>query len=120
MQNEESQKIVERFFEVLYDLKRRRVIRGKQTFTRKYGINNRNFWQLEQDKSRDMFQLEWLAHLVRDYFASATWLLTGEGKMYTIDPDRQWRHLLFRSLKRAKEWELRHELEKMREEQNEN
>lgn len=96
MQNEDSQKIVERFFEAIYDLKRRRVIRGKQTFTRQYGINNRNFWVVEHDKSRDMFQMGWLSHLVRDYFVSALWLLTGEGKMYTIDPDQQWRHLLFR------------------------
>jgi hypothetical protein len=96
MQTLGSQKVVARFFEAVYDLKRRRVIRGKQTFTRKYGINSRNFWQLEQDKSRDMFQVDWLAHLVRDYFVSATWLLTGEGKMYTVDPDAQWRYLLFR------------------------
>jgi hypothetical protein len=54
MQSGESEKIVERFFEALYILKRKRVIRGKQTFTRKYGINNWNLWLLEQDKSRDI------------------------------------------------------------------
>jgi hypothetical protein len=82
MQNEEGKKIVERFFEALYDLKARKVIRGKQTFTRRYGINNRNFWLLEQDKSRDILQLAWVAHLVTDYGVSAEWLLTGKGDMY--------------------------------------
>ncbi|MCL2598093.1 MAG: helix-turn-helix domain containing protein [Paludibacter sp.] len=82
MQNEEGQKIVGRFFEALYDLKARKVIRGKQTFTRKYGINNRNFWLLEQDKSRDILQLEWIAHLVNDFGVSAEWILTGKGYMF--------------------------------------
>jgi len=83
MQNEEGKKIVGRFFEALYDLKARKVIRGKQTFTRKYGINNRNFWLLEQDKSRDILQLEWIAHLVNDFGISAEWILTGKGYMHT-------------------------------------
>jgi hypothetical protein len=83
MQNEEGIKIVERFFEALYNLKARKVIRGKQTFTRRYGINNRNFWLLEQDKSRDILQLAWIAHLVTDYNVSAEWIMTGKGNMYT-------------------------------------
>jgi hypothetical protein len=88
MQNEEGTKIVERFFEALYDLKARKVIRGKQTFARRYGINNRNFWLLEQDKSRDILQLSWIAHLVTDYGISAEWLLTGKGDMYVGESDR--------------------------------
>ena len=71
MQNEESVKIVERFFEAIYDLKEKKIIRGKQTFTRRYGINNRNFWLLEQDKSWDILQLVWITYLVRDYDVSA-------------------------------------------------
>jgi hypothetical protein len=88
MQNEEGRKIVGRFFEALYDLKARKVIRGKQTFTRRYGINSRNFWLLEQDKSRDILQLAWIAHLVTDYGVSAEWILTGNGEMYTKEPPR--------------------------------
>ena len=87
MQNPESIKIVERFFEALYDLKRRKAIRGKNTFVRRYGINKGNFWQIENDKSRDMFQHVWLSYLVTDYGVSAEWLLTGIGDMYTREPD---------------------------------
>jgi hypothetical protein len=92
MQNEASQKIVERFFEALFDLKERKVIRGKQTFTRRYGINNRNFWLLEQDKSRDILQLAWISYLVRDFDVSAEWIMTGQGKMYTKEPPIKLRH----------------------------
>jgi hypothetical protein len=86
MQNEEGKKIVERFFEAIYDLKARKTIRGKQTFTRQYKINDRNFWLLEQDKSRDILQLAWIAYLVKDYNVSAEWIMTGRGEMYTKEP----------------------------------
>ncbi|MDR1339403.1 MAG: hypothetical protein LBK58_05050 [Prevotellaceae bacterium] len=87
MQNEKGVKIVERFFEAIYDLKEKKVIRGKQTFTRRYGINSRNFWLLEKDKSRDILQLAWIATLVTDYGVSAEWILTGCGNMYTKEPE---------------------------------
>ena len=81
MQNEGSQKVVARFFEALYLLKAQKVIRGKQTFTRRYGINRWNLNTLEKHPESDMFQCEWLGHLVRDYGVSARWLLTGLGSM---------------------------------------
>jgi hypothetical protein len=91
MQNEEGVKIVERFFEAIYDLKEKKRIRGKQTFTKKYNINNRNFWLLEQDKSRDILQLAWIKHLVTDFGVSAEWIITGQGRMYTKEPEvRLW------------------------------
>jgi hypothetical protein len=86
MQSEESQKIVKRFFEVIYDLKERKVIRGKQTFTRKHNINNRNFWLLEKNHASDIMQMAWLGHLIHDYGVSAEWLITGKGDMYTKEP----------------------------------
>ena len=82
MQTIESQAIVKRFFEALYRLKEDRKIRGKQTFTRAYGINRWNLNTLEKEPERDIFQVSWLSFLVRDYDVSPMWLLTGFGDFY--------------------------------------
>jgi hypothetical protein len=84
MQSEQSQQITARFFEALYFLKEKKVIRGKQTFTVKYGINRWNFNTFEKNPASDIFQVAWLANLVNDYNISAEWLLTGRGKMITL------------------------------------
>ncbi len=82
MQTPESQAIVKRFFEALYRLKADRKIRGKQTFTREYGINRWNMNTLEKEPERDIFQVAWLSFLVRDFGVSPMWLLTGVGDFY--------------------------------------
>lgn len=79
MQTEDSQKIIGRFFEALYYLKEQKVIRGKQTFTRQFGINRWNMNTLEKDHTRDIFQPAWLTYLVEEYDISPRWLLTGKG-----------------------------------------
>lgn len=86
MQTTDSQKIVKRFFEALERLKADKRIRGKQTFTRAYGINRWNMLTLEKDHSRDIFQPAWLTYLVEDYGVSAQWLLTGVGEFYKPTP----------------------------------
>lgn len=83
MQTPESQIIVKRFFAALYRLKADKKIRGKQTFTRAYGINRWNMNTLEKEPERDIFQVAWLSYLVRDFGVSPTWLLTGSGDFYT-------------------------------------
>jgi hypothetical protein len=82
MQIDDSQKVTERFFEALYAMKEQKIIGGKTQFARRYGINTRNFWLLEQNKSRDIFKVAWLTYLVNDYGISAKWLLTGKGNMF--------------------------------------
>ena len=83
MQTVDSQKVIKRFFEAIYALKEAKLIRGKQTFTRAYGINRWNMNTLEKRPESDIFQTSWLTYLVRDYGVSATWLLTGNGNMFT-------------------------------------
>jgi hypothetical protein len=82
MQSPDSQIIVRRFFEALYRLKAEKKIRGKQTFTNRYGINRWNMNTLEKEPARDIFQPAWLTYLVRDFNISPAWLLTGEGDFY--------------------------------------
>lgn len=86
MQDPNSQLIIARFFEVLYDLKARRVIRGKQTFTNRYGIVRWDLNNCEKNKKSDAFKMSWLSHLVVDYGVSAKWLMTGLGDMYVSVP----------------------------------
>lgn len=81
MQTEDSQVIIRRFFQALQYLKEQKIIRGKQTFTRQFGINRWNMNTLEKEPSRDMFQTAWLTYLVTEYGVSADWLLTGRGSI---------------------------------------
>jgi len=82
MQTPDSQQVIRRFFEALYALKACKRIRGKQTFTNRYGINRWNMNTQEKEPERDIFQTAWLTYLVRDYDVSAQWLLTGRGEMF--------------------------------------
>lgn len=74
MQTEQSKIIVQRFFEALQILKANGVIRGKQTFTKRYGINRWNLNSLEKQPDRDIFQVSWLGFLINDYKVSPFWL----------------------------------------------
>lgn len=78
----EETQIIARFFGVLELLKEKRIIRGINTFTERYGINRRNLYKLKQEPSRKLFDTIWLKHLVADYDVSAMWLLTGEGDIF--------------------------------------
>jgi hypothetical protein len=100
MQSPESQKITARFFEALYALKELKVIRGKQSFTRRYEINRWNLNNLETNKAREIIQLAWLAYLINDYGISAEWLMTGKGEM--LQKDKQGNLLCFKLINEYK------------------
>ena len=89
MQTQDSQVICNRFFEALRKLTELKVIRGKQSFTRRYGINRWNMNTLEKEPERDSFQLGWLLYLVRDYMVSPRWLITGEGSFFEAGWDAE-------------------------------
>ena len=74
--------IIIRFFGVIRWLISEKRIRGIATFTNRYGINRRNFQQLEKDLAKlGVFKPCWLSYLVNDYGISADYLLTGNGKI---------------------------------------
>lgn len=81
MNTPDSQAVVQRFFQALYYLKAEHIIRGKQTFTTKHGINRWNLNSLEKDPASNIFQVAWLGYLVQDYGVSSRWLLTGQGNI---------------------------------------
>lgn len=85
MQSNDSARVVHRFFVALQFLKELHIIRGKKTFTDRYGINRWNMNTCEKEPNRDLFQVAWLSYLVRDYGVSARWLLLGEGALLEAD-----------------------------------
>lgn len=89
MQTPDSQTISNRFFEALRILTEQKVIRGKQSFTRRYRINRWNMNTLEKNLESDIFQTGWLLYLVRDYMVSPRWLITGEGSFFEAGWDAE-------------------------------
>ena len=82
MNNPESIKIINRFYETIEVLKQTKQIRGIKTFTDAYGINRWNFITVSKNPESDMFQLIWITHLVKDFNVSAEWIMTGKGEMF--------------------------------------
>lgn len=73
--------ITRRFFEALDMIKAQKRIRGMKTFANLYNENYWNFTTARKDGLR--IKQEWLTYLVRDFDVSPTWLLTGQGGMFT-------------------------------------
>lgn len=79
MQNEASQKIVERFW-MAFDTVRQTQERGWQyNFVKSVGTDMGRFARLKRDNWRS-FELSYLAELTQ-WGVSPEWLLTGKGEM---------------------------------------
>lgn len=76
--------IITRFFYAVRKLKADKVIRGVATFTTRYGINRRNFLEVEKhpDTRSGTFHVAWIAHLVEDYKVNPSFLLLGNDGFY--------------------------------------
>ena len=81
MNNSTDDAIKARFFEAVNMLIAMRVIRGKKTFCNDHDINRGTFYYVEKGRY-EFSNPSWLTFLVNDYKVSATWLLTGRGKMF--------------------------------------
>lgn len=79
MFNNESIAVINRFVEALDYLKENGIIKGRNTFVTRYGLDLRNFSKAIKQPERNIFQICWLTYLVNDYNISALWLLTGSG-----------------------------------------
>lgn len=85
MNNPESVKIINRFYEALDVLISNRQLRGVKSFTDKYDINRWTLNNVRKDPKSDMFQLIWASHLIADFGVSADWLMTGKGWMFGVE-----------------------------------
>lgn len=83
------QAITRRFFAALDRLKADGAIRGKKTFTDRFGVNRWNLNSVEKDPTGCRVSAAWLSYLVIGYNVSADWLLTGRGDVYASSkPDK--------------------------------
>lgn len=82
MQSDDMQAITRRFFDALARLKVDGTIRGKKTFTDRFGVNRWNLNSVEKDPTACRVPATWLSYLVLGYGVSADWLLTGRGDFY--------------------------------------
>lgn len=85
--SQEGISVTNRFFEAVAALRKRKVIRGLQTITRRYGMNRWNVVNVRNHPNRCVLKPEWIVYLVRDYGVSAEWLLLGKGDMFNEKTD---------------------------------
>lgn len=76
--------IVERFFKVLGELKRKKKIRGEKTFADKYKIGRTSLYMQKKDPSRELLKVIWLYYLIEDYGVASDYLMVGRGPMFTV------------------------------------
>lgn len=88
--------ITERFFITIRELVQRRVMRGLQTFTKRYNLNYGNMNTLMNHRGNHGVKTDMLAYLAKDYGVSCEWLLLGRGEIFTEKSQaREREHLYF-------------------------
>jgi len=81
MQNERSQEINKRFFEVVEFLILKGALSNQNEFLKMYDIDIGHFCRWRREPQRE-FPMHLLAILVSDYNISGDWLLIGKGQMF--------------------------------------
>ena len=88
MNNPESIKIIERFYQALDQVIASKLIRGKKTFCDRHGIDRWNLNTVRKKPESDMFQLSWISALCNDFGISVEWIMTGKGGMF-VEKDQK-------------------------------
>jgi len=83
----ETVSIINRFFLALDDLKAMGIIRGKKTFTDRYGIDRWNLNKLQKEPEKWPFDSAWIVYLCGDFGVSPKWLILGVGKRFDRNPE---------------------------------
>jgi hypothetical protein len=83
MNNPESIKIIDRFYEALNLLIAQGTLKSKRSFAIEHNIEYTSFSRCETEQESDRFQIIWITYLVTDYPISVEWIMTGRGGMLT-------------------------------------
>lgn len=77
-----SIEITNRFFEAIEELRKRKLIRGLKTFTRKHELNQSYLANIRNHRKNRSIKPEYLSFLAEDFGVSCEWLLLGSGPMF--------------------------------------
>lgn len=83
MNNPESIKIIDRFYEALNMMISQGALKSKRRFAISHDIEYTSFSRCETEQVSDRFQLIWITYLITDYPISLDWIMTGRGGMLT-------------------------------------
>lgn len=82
MQLQESVNVTKRFFQAIDALILLGEIRGLKTFCTKYQINRGNLQKVKDNPMVYALQTEYMVYIIKDYWVSAHWLMTGDEHMF--------------------------------------
>lgn len=83
MNNPESIKIIDRFYQAINMLIENGSLKSKRSFALAHGIEYTSFSRCENEQESDRFQLVWITYLVKEFPINVEWIMTGEGGMFT-------------------------------------